>query len=440
MPFVCCGVRHSDYDSLPDCGPGLMRRAVNFAKASIKHGASGFSKVDDYTRAWRLSRCLSCVEYYDAEKETCLHPSCGCGIKKHRGIIDKLSWASQQCPIGRWKNPPMAKVLSVYRKTGSDVSIGLGVNAQLSAAALCESGITCQAIAVASMEELAQRLSTEDPAEAVVLEGLWCNVDKLAGLAAENYRTTFIVRCHSQIAFLQIEPEGIGKMREIAASPHENLRLAGNSRRFTDWATQAWKRPCLYLPNLYKLPERSKWKPRSDVVRLASFGAMRIQKHHSVAAAAAVLVAKRLGRPVEFYVNEDNRTPGGPSPLRAVENIVAGQELVTLQKVKWQAADDFRKLIATIDVCFQLSASETFNIVTADAAAAGVPSVVGPAIDWVPRDWVASIDDPAEAAEAAWRLLNDDTAGERGRAALEAYCVAAMEQWREVLPPSPPRG
>jgi hypothetical protein len=86
-----------------------------------------------------------------------------------------------------------------------------------------------------------------------------------------------------------------------------------------------------------------------------------------------------------------------------------------------------------MDLCFQLSSSETFNYVTADAAASGVPSVVGEALDWPPPDWLAPIDDPRAAARAALRLLGDRAAGERGRAALEHHCREALAQWLGVL-------
>lgn len=412
--------------------PSLGDKVLNFARDAAVHAADAGRQVDDYTREWRRSQCLSCP-LFDHENETCTHKQCGCGMGVKRGIIDALGWASKQCPIGRWKNPPPPEVLTVYKKTGSSVSIGLGVNAQITADALTGAGVGAQSIDVSGVDDLAAVLSTEEPPKFVILEGVsWLNVADLKAIAAENYRTTFIVRCHSQIAFLQIEPDGIAKMREIAASGHENLKLAGNSRRFTDWASAAWG-ACLYLPNLYSLPPAPERDSRDGVLRLASFGAMRVQKHHTVAAAAAVLLAKRLNRPVEFYVNEDKHTPGAANILKAVQHVVAGQELVTLKLTPWQAAASFRKLIANLDLCFQLSATETFNLVTADAAAGSVPTVCGEAIDWVPPDWHAPVDDPGVACDVAQRLLNDNTAGNRGRLALDAYCADAIGVWRAAI-------
>lgn len=86
--------------------PSLITRAVNFAREGTAHVLSGRELVDEATRDWRKQKCLSCVEHFNAELETCTHPRCGCGMKKQRGIIDALGWASKRCPIGRWDDPP----------------------------------------------------------------------------------------------------------------------------------------------------------------------------------------------------------------------------------------------------------------------------------------------------------------------------------------------
>ena len=49
-------------------------------------------------------------------------------------------------------------------------------------------------------------------------------------------------------------------------------------------------------------------------------------------------------------------------------------------------------------VLLQPSFTESFNVVTADGIAEGVPSVVSDAIDWVPRRWMAKADDPRDVA------------------------------------------
>ncbi len=114
FPITCCGIVYEYPDGVIKHGPGPIRRAANFAKAVTGHVLTGRETVDDATRQWRLEQCLACEQYYDSQKETCTHPQCGCGIKKQRGVIDKLSWASQRCPIGRWQYEPITVRNLIY--------------------------------------------------------------------------------------------------------------------------------------------------------------------------------------------------------------------------------------------------------------------------------------------------------------------------------------
>lgn len=79
--------------------PGVIQSAVNFSQASIIHLVSGADTVADDVRNQRLSVCESCEKF---DGKVCTHPKCGCSIKKKRAFIDKLSWASSVCPIGKW--------------------------------------------------------------------------------------------------------------------------------------------------------------------------------------------------------------------------------------------------------------------------------------------------------------------------------------------------
>jgi glycosyltransferase involved in cell wall biosynthesis len=178
---------------------------------------------------------------------------------------------------------------------------------------------------------------------------------------------------------------------------------------------------------------------KGDTIRVGVFGRMRHQKHHACSAAVVALMARRNPtKPVVLYINQDDKNPGAESIAKAVKQIAAGIPNLTVQTIPWQSANEFRKTIAGMDLCIQLSATETFNLVTADAAAAGVPSVVGEAIDWVPRDWVAPVDDAIAAAAVAEQLLADETAGHRGQEALLNHAESANRTWLSVLEQSIP--
>ncbi|MGH9621277.1 MAG: hypothetical protein ACRD45_16415, partial [Bryobacteraceae bacterium] len=75
----------------------------------------------------------------------------------------------------------------------------------------------------------------------------------------------------------------------------------------------------------------------------------------------------------------------------------------------------------------------SFNMVTADGVAEGVPSVVSPAIDWAPDDWKADPDNVFEIARTGRRLLLDPYAAEDGLRALEKYVADGVRAYREYL-------
>ena len=65
--------------------------AANFAKALAEHVADGGAKVSQETLQKRLEICTLCDQRRD---ERCA--VCGC----FKAV--KASWASSECPLGRW--------------------------------------------------------------------------------------------------------------------------------------------------------------------------------------------------------------------------------------------------------------------------------------------------------------------------------------------------
>jgi hypothetical protein len=92
-----------------------------------------------------------------------------------------------------------------------------------------------------------------------------------------------------------------------------------------------------------------------------------------------------------------------------------------------------------MDLCMQVSMTETFNVTTADAVAEGVPSVVSPAIEWAPDYWKADPDDLSEIVRIGGALLSSDDAAEDGLAALSSFMDDAVGRWVDYLGGSPSR-
>jgi len=81
------------YRSTP---PSLPQLAMTAAKALGRFAASGFRKAPEETRLSRQAVCHACPDW-DAEGFAGMGRCRKCGCS---GI--KLSWASEQCPLGKW--------------------------------------------------------------------------------------------------------------------------------------------------------------------------------------------------------------------------------------------------------------------------------------------------------------------------------------------------
>ena len=88
----------SDFDgrSVPHCGYGLIRMAVNLAKSSKKHFANGAASVPAHIHKERFSICQGCEFFNDENPKNPRCGKCGCFLNI------KTSWASESCPIDKW--------------------------------------------------------------------------------------------------------------------------------------------------------------------------------------------------------------------------------------------------------------------------------------------------------------------------------------------------
>jgi len=230
----------------------------------------------------------------------------------------------------------------------------------------------------------------------VILAAPWINTDDLAAMAAEFPEVVFAVVSHSSVGFLAADPHAIRLLRQTAdlQLASHNVFVAGNSQKFTDWATEAWGVNAAWLPNLYCTSEtfthHNRWW-QGGLLRLGLFGANRPLKNFLSGAAAAVELAARLHVPTELYVST-GRNEGGN--FRALEEMTEDISNLRVIHSPWLPWSRFRRLLRAIDLVFQVSYTETFNVVTADAVSEGVPVVASDAIDGVPRWWQARADEP----------------------------------------------
>lgn len=311
--------------------------------------------------------------------------------------------------------------------------VGLGVNASIGARVLKRMGITVDIFGVRDAAQIKQILSSRPTITHVVLEAPWIYTDAVGDLLQTFPRIEFVMRVHSQFGFLQVEAGAIQLLREQLDLQQItlNFRVAGNSRRFCDAVEKAYGSECLYLPNLYDThrPHQRFRNPHGyRAIKLASFGAIRLLKMHTTAASAALIAARERGCDLEFYMNK-NREENGRGVTDAIRNLFSGLPWAKFIEVPWKPWPEFRAMVASMDACIQVSATETFNLVTADAACEGVPSVVSDVIEWAPDYWKAHLDDPNIIARTLNQLLSDPHAGRDGRRALEEYVRVGQYHW-----------
>lgn len=231
----------------------------------------------------------------------------------------------------------------------------------------------------------------------VFIEGLWVVPEKFAVLRAIHPTVTWIVRIHSEIPFIATEGvafEWITKylLDGVAVAPnapraHQQVRWYAKkilestieTKRITD-ARAELLTP--FLPNCYPLDflPYSNADSDSDVLDIGCFGAFRPLKNHLQQAFVALKYAQDQGKRLRFHVNA-RQDAGGMNPFRNVQAVIegAGQEFVLHE---WENRETFLNSLSQLDVLLQVSISETFNIVAADATLVGIPILVSDEIEW----------------------------------------------------------
>jgi hypothetical protein len=319
--------------------------------------------------------------------------------------------------------------------------IGLGVAAINTAKVLRRDGIVTDVWPILSAADLRARLlqrSKDKPVEQVIISAPWIPTAELQDLANQFSETNFAVVCHSNVGFLQADPNGVKLVREtleLEMATH-NVRLGGNSRRFCDWIESTFGGHCYFLPNLYFLdgqPNRQRSFCGGGTLRIGVFGAVRPLKNLMSSAGAALEISRRLRVPLELWISGGRAEGGGETVLAAVKQMLAGLPNVELKMNGWQSWPNFRKTVAHMHLLLQPSYTESFNMVTADGTAEGVASVVSEAIDWAPDDWKADVDDVLDIARVGRRLLCDTSAAEEGLRALQCYVAGGVRSYREYF-------
>jgi glycosyltransferase involved in cell wall biosynthesis len=272
----------------------------------------------------------------------------------------------------------------------------------------------------------------QKPLTHVVISAPWLSSWDLVKLLEKYPNIQFAVESHSNVGFLQADPCGVSNIRHYLrlAKRYSNLKVAGNTARFTEWVEEVYREKIVLLPNLYPIsnhrPVRNKVH---GALKIGLFGAVRPQKNFMTAAAAALAMSRYFVF-TELHMSDGGEGDGG-YVSRAINEMCKDVPGFQLIRHQWRPWENFIELIAKMDLLLQPSYTESFNMITADGISVGVPSVVSTAITWAPESWKADSDNALDIADVGLGLLGKNA--DEGFKALHKHNAYALPLWFEYL-------
>lgn len=342
-----------------------------------------------------------------------------------------------------------------YSAEGKNLPSGLSVSAGQMSCALVEAGIESHLVQVVDNNCIDREVTKYKPTH-VFIEAFWVVPEKFAVLKKLHPNVTWIVRNHSKTDFLGHEGAMIGWAIDYIRA---GVILACNSVEATEdfkslaHTAAAPSSTVVYLPNYYVAPEpnttgwdrfahtarrrmgMSKGHDRGDELKVGCFGAIRPLKNNLHQALAAIRVADKLGKKLKFYINATRIEGKADSLLNSLRALFKRFSQHTLVEIEWMSHDEFTKLVKTMDLVLQVSNSETFNIVAADAVSQGVPVLVSNEIPWLDCDYHANPNDVGDIARMIMETLKYDCDELRDvqLCQLRQYVAESKRIWLEFL-------
>lgn len=287
------------------------------------------------------------------------------------------------------------------------------------------------------------RIVTEYQPTDVFIEGLWVVPSKFDELFKfERHRKIkWHIRIHSEIPFISSEGNSMDWIpqylkRGVLVAPnapraHEQVKWMAS----TFLGKEEAERMVPYLPNCYPTDfgqyPLNTTPVEKDHIDIACFGAFRPMKNHLQQTFVALRYAESIGKKLRFHVN-GRVDQAGAQAMKNVTNLLAATnaEMVIHD---WENRETFLQSLQNVDVLLQVSISETFNIVAADATLVGTPILVSKEISWAYPTYA----DPQSVADCLRKLqliMNNKTFFiNNNRGGLDIYASASRRRWLSYL-------
>lgn len=318
--------------------------------------------------------------------------------------------------------------------------IGLCVAALTNARVLSQHGIHTAVFPVKHNVDLVNAIyeyndEHEHPLTHVIISAPWMSKMDMVSLIEGFPNINFVIESHSNVGFLQADPQGVALLRETLklSEIYPNIKVGGNSHKFVDWMKLVYGDDVVYLPNLYPIcSDRLEPRHKAGPLRIGLFGAIRPLKNFMTAAAAALAIHAEMRVPVELHMSASGEGNGG-DVKRAIDQMVKDVPGFKLITHVWRPWQEFIKVVAEMDLLLQPSYTESFNMITADGISVGVPSVVSEAITWAPDYWKADSDTALDIAAVGIDLLVRPDVIDDGVEALRRQNRMGVENWKKYL-------
>lgn len=298
------------------------------------------------------------------------------------------------------------------------LSSGLANSASFVDQYLRKNGIDSKLVHVVDNNCIDREVTLYKPTH-VIIEAFWVVPEKFEVLTKLHPKVKWIIRDHSHTPFLATEGIAFGWAMDYLQ--YDNVYLSCNHpgalhdmRLLARASNPMWSESQVvdrvrYLPNVYVADTTLSASSRGHrgTLRVSCFGAVRPLKNHVIQAMAAIEYARRHRLELEFHINGTRKEGNGEPVLKNLRSIFDSVKHAKLVEHSWMEHDDFLGVLASMDVNLQVSYTETFNIVTADAVTVGVPVVVSKEIDWVSSSCYADPNDSESILNAIELVLKN---------------------------------